>query len=210
MQEPINKHPYTFDGDRGPYMNTFSGIAFYFLTPRPEEVLLEDIAHHLAYQNRSTGATTRDYSIAEHSLLVCDIVIEEITRREVDDGSFRSYGSIVAYIAMQALLHDAEEFVMCDISTPLKSLIAPLYKPIAKGVKKVIGERFGCNLINMPPIIKHADNIAMATEKKQLYRPSDVIWHDLPDPHPAMIPVMTSFEAEMAFQKRYHDLAARM
>ena len=209
MEESINKHPYTFDGDRGPYINTFSGIAFYFLTPRPEEVLLEDIAHHLAYQNRSTGATTRDYSIAEHSLLVCDIVVEDMEWR-MHKGLVHYTEAQVAYIAMQALLHDGEEYVMLDMNTPLKSLIAPLYKPIAIGVKRVISTRFGCDLINMPPMIKHADNIAMATEKKQLYRPSNVIWHDLPEPHPATIPTMTSLEAEAAFLKRFHDLTAKM
>ena len=208
MQESTNKHPYNFDGDRGPYINTFSGISFYFLTPRPEEVLLEDIAHHLAFQSRSTGAVIRDYSVAQHSLLVCDLVTEELEWRRPKDWVIDKHK--LDYICMQALLHDAEEYVTGDINKPFKTLLAPLLDPIAKEIKKAIGEKLGYNLIDMPSIIKHADNVAMATEKKQLYRPSNAVWHDLPDPHPATIPTMTSQEAEAAFLKRFHDLASKM
>lgn len=207
MKKSINEHPYNFDGDRGPYMNTFSGISFYFLTPRPEDILIEDIAHHLAFQSRSTGAVIRDYSVAQHSLLVCDLVIEEITRQDFKNQNI-SAGWAVSYIAMQALLHDAEEFVTGDINKPLKSLLAPILDPIAKGIKKVIGIKLGYDLINMPPMIKHADNVAMATEKEQLYLPSDVIWHKLPEPDTNIIPTMTSLEAEAAFLKRFHRLAS--
>lgn len=207
MQKSINKHPYTYDEDRGPYLNTWSGISFHLLNPSPEEVLLEDIAHHLAFQSRSVGAVTRDYSIAQHSLLVCDLVIRCITRQNLIPSS-RSHGSVVSYMAMQALLHDAEEYVTGDINKPLKTLIAPLLDPIAKKIKKVIGIKLGYDLINMPPIIKHADNVAMATEKQQLYLPSKVKWHDLPEPDTDIIATMTSLEAEAAFLKKFHELAS--
>ena len=202
MTKSVNKHPYTFDEELGPYLNTWSGISFHLLNPTPDEILLEDIAHHLAYQSRSVGACTRDYSIAQHSLLVCDLVMEELIRQ----GTYTVLE--IAYIAMQALLHDAEEYVTGDINKPLKTIIAPLFEPIAKNIKKVIGIKLGYDLMNMPPEIKHADNIAMATEKVQLYKPSNVKWHKLPDPDTNIIPVMTSLEAEAAFLERYHELAS--
>jgi len=202
MQKSINKHPYTYDKDRGPYLNTWSGISFHLLTPSPEEVLLEDIAHHLAFQRRSVGAIIRDYSIAQHSLLVCVLVIKELIRQ----GSYTT--AEINYIAMQALLHDAEEYVTGDVPKPLKTLIAPILDPIAKEIKRIIGIKLGYDLINMPPEIKHADNIAMATEKAQLYKPSKVKWHKLPKPDTNIIPPMTSLEAEAAFLKRFHELAS--
>lgn len=202
MQQSINKHPYTYDDDRGPYLNTWSGISFHLLTPTPDEVLLEDIAHHLAFQSRSTGAVTRDYSVAQHSLLVCDLVIEDLNSQV-------KYTRLkLARIAMKALLHDAEEYVTGDVNKPLKTLLAPLLDPIAKGIKKAISEKLGYDLLNMPPEIKHADNIAMATEKQQLYLPSKVKWHDLPEPDTKILATMTSLEAEAAFLKRFHELAS--
>ena len=57
---------------------------------------------------------------------------------------------------------------------------------------------------------KQADKISMATEKKQLSGLSDVVWHDLPEPHPATIPVMTSAEEETAFLERFRNLAVKM
>jgi len=171
------------------------------LTPSPEEVLLEDIAHHLAFQSRSTGAVTRDFSIAQHSLIVCDLVIKEFIKR--------GYTALeIKNIAMQALLHDSEEYVTGDINKPLKVLIAPILTPVAKEIKRVIGIKLGYDLMNMPPEIKHADNIAMATEKAQLYKPSKVKWHKLPKPDTDIIPPMTSLEAEAAFLKRFHELAS--
>jgi len=201
MQKSINKHPYTYDEDRGPHLNTWSGVSFHLLTPSPEEVLLEDIAHHLAFQSRSTGAVTRDFSIAQHSLIVCDLVIKEFIKR--------GYTALeIKNIAMQALLHDSEEYVTGDINKPLKVLIAPILTPVAKEIKRVIGIKLGYDLMNMPPEIKHADNIAMATEKAQLYKPSKVKWHKLPKPDTDIIPPMTSLEAEAAFLKRFHELAS--
>lgn len=205
MKKSTNEHPYNFDGDKGPYLNTWSGVSFYLLNPSPDDVLIEDIAHHLAFQSRSTGAVTRDYSVAQHSLLVCDLVTEELERRKPKwvVGLHELY-----YICMQALLHDAEEFATGDINKPLKTLLAPLLDPIAKNIKKAVGEKLDYDLINMPKMIKHADNIAMATEKEQLYLPSKVIWHNLPKPDARIIPAMTSLEAEAAFLKRFHELAS--
>lgn len=202
MQKPTNKHPYMYDEDRGPYLNTWSGISFHLLTPSPEEVLLEDIAHHLAFQSRSVGAVTRDYSIAQHSLLVCDLIIKELVRQ----GGYTALEA--AKIAIQALLHDAEEYVTGDVPKPLKVIIAPLLDPIAKEIKRIIGIKLGYDLINMPLEIKHADNIAMATERVQLYKPSEVVWHELPEPSNDIIPTMTSLEAEAAFLKKFHELAS--
>jgi uncharacterized protein len=42
--------------NRGPWFQTFTGRAFFPLNPRPEDVVLEDIAHHLANICRFGGA----------------------------------------------------------------------------------------------------------------------------------------------------------
>ena len=70
---------------------------------------IEDIAHALAQINRFTGHAARPYSVAEHSLLVCDIV--------------RAKG-LNAHAQLLALLHDAHEAYCGDVASPTKSLLS--------------------------------------------------------------------------------------
>lgn len=66
---------------------------------------LGDIAHHLALINRFTGATSRPYSVAEHSLLV-----ERI-------GQARGASSLTR---LALLMHDAHEAYTNDLASPAK------------------------------------------------------------------------------------------
>ena len=51
-----------FQRNRGEWIRTRSGLKFYFEDPRPEDILIEDIAFHLAGLNRFTGACALDHS----------------------------------------------------------------------------------------------------------------------------------------------------
>jgi len=194
MPKSTNSHPYTFDGDKGPYINTYSGRSFHVLHPEPEDIDIIDIAHHLSLQCRSVGAVTRHYSVAQHSLFVWQLVSEQ-----TDD----------PIVQMQAHMYDSEEYVTGDWPTPVKCCI-PGILTVAKNIKRAIGEKYGIDLIDMPPIIKHMDNVAMATEKEQLYIPSDVIWHKMPEPDKRVIPEMSPQEAEKLFIDKSNELAIRV
>lgn len=69
-------------------------------TPR-----IEAIAHSLAQINRF-GHASRPYSVAEHSLLVCEIV--------------KSMG-LDCHAQRAALMHDAHEAFTGDVATPHQS-----------------------------------------------------------------------------------------
>ena len=43
------------NGNRGPWIETFSGRLYYLLDPRPQDIVLADIAHSLARICRFTG-----------------------------------------------------------------------------------------------------------------------------------------------------------
>lgn len=92
----------------GPYIRTASGGRFYFQDLNPDDVTLEDIAHHLSHCNRFAGATPHPYSVAQHSVLVAALVRDtganEMTQRA-------------------ALLHDAAEAYTGDLTSPFKSLL---------------------------------------------------------------------------------------
>ncbi|MDP3133715.1 MAG: phosphohydrolase, partial [Burkholderiaceae bacterium] len=85
------------------YISTFKGNRFYPAEPRIDGIDIEDIAHGLAYQCRFNGQTSAFYSVAQHSLMVADLVPPALRRA--------------------ALLHDAAEAYLGDMVKPLKALV---------------------------------------------------------------------------------------
>lgn len=85
-----------------PYIHTRSG-RFYLHDPR---FVATDIAHALSMLCRFNGHTLEFYSVAEHSLLVA-----ELMRDETGGDSF------------EGLMHDATEAYLSDIPTPFKRLL---------------------------------------------------------------------------------------
>ena len=74
--------------------------------PDPAELSIDTLAHSLAQINRFTGHTRRPYSVAEHSLLVSEIIERA------------GFGSLAA---LAGLMHDAHEALVGDASSPLKA-----------------------------------------------------------------------------------------
>src|SRR5690606_39250974 len=94
------------------WQRMLSGRRLNLLDPTPMDVEIGDIAHGLAFVARWNGQTHGDwaYSVAEHSLLV-----EEIFAR---DNPQAAPGWRLA-----ALLHDAPEYVIGDMISPVKSAL---------------------------------------------------------------------------------------
>lgn len=128
------------------WFSTFTGKKFHPFDPHPEEICLEDIAHHLALQCRYNGACRAFYSVAQHSILVANLVAPE----------HKQWG----------LLHDAAEAYIGDMVRPLK-LGLPIYKEVERKIEAVIAEVFGLPP-EMPPAVKVADNIMLYAERRDL------------------------------------------
>lgn len=88
-----------------PYLTTASGQRYRLTGPELDAPRIGDIAHHLAQINRFTGAASRPYSVAEHSLLCEHIAASE------------GAGPMAR---LCALMHDAHEFVTADFASPAK------------------------------------------------------------------------------------------
>jgi 5'-deoxynucleotidase YfbR-like HD superfamily hydrolase len=163
-----------------PYVSTFLGNRFFLTRPRIDDVDIEDIAHGLAYQCRFNGQTRSFYSVAQHSLMVADLVAEPLR--------------------LSALLHDAAEAYLGDMVKPLKNLF-PEFSTIEAQVMAIIGERFGIDLSHLDPAIKRADLIALATEKRDLMPHSTEDWANLAgiEPLAAAIEPMSPQDAKRAF-----------
>lgn len=119
------------------------------LNPNPELIHIEDIAHALSMVCRFTGHVRRFRSVAAHSLLVCDLV------------------SPAAKLA--ALLHDASEAYLHDLSAPIKegSALGLHYREAEARVQAAIYARFGLPP-GVPDEVRRADVLALRIEQAHL------------------------------------------
>jgi 5'-deoxynucleotidase YfbR-like HD superfamily hydrolase len=137
-----------------------SGRRLDLLDPTPVDIEIEDIAHGLAFVARWNGQTRGDwpYSVAEHSLLV-----EEIFSRQNP--------GIAARWQLAALLHDAPEYVIGDMISPVKSSVGPGYGEMDLRLTAAVHLRFG--LPGVLPVaikkaIKAADKVSAWLEAVQI------------------------------------------
>lgn len=130
-------------------MQTWSGRCYYPHDPRPEDIYIDDIAHHLSMLCRFTGAVSRFYSVAEHCFHVSKLVPQEH--------------------ALVGLLHDAPEAYLNDLNRPLKVGL-PGYKRIEGVNWLAICEKFDLP-IEMDPCIKEADELVYFIEQRALMPP---------------------------------------
>src|SRR6056297_3447597 len=142
------------------WQRMLSGRRLDLLDPTPVDIEIEDIAHGLAFVARWNGQTKGDwpYSVAEHSLLV-----EEI------------YGRIVpaapAKWRLAALLHDAPEYVIGDMISPVKAAVGPGYDELDKRLTAAIHIRFGLPATIPAAVkkqIKKADKISAWMEATEI------------------------------------------
>lgn len=139
----------------GDWMQTHSGVQFWPLDPRPDEVRLEDIAWSLSNQCRYAGHCAFFYSVAQHSVMVAEMVPPEL--------------------AKVALLHDAAEAYLVDLPRPVKRMM-PDYRAAEDVVWRAIAARFGLP-IDIPAAVKAADEDALATEAPVLMPNAPVDWN---------------------------------
>jgi len=178
------------DKDLGPAIGTVSGLRFHLLMPQANEFRIEDIAHALANQCRFVGHTAVYYSVAQHSVHVSRLVPRGL--------------------ALTGLLHDAAEAYVGDMSRPLKLLFDTLkqdaFDRIEHRVMLALSTVFS---IEYPfqPEIKVADNVALATERRDVLAPVMSQWVEgLPDPDPEVIVPLSPAEAKAAFLVRFIEL----
>ncbi len=134
------------------WQRMLSGRRLDLLDPSPFDIEVEDIAHGLAFVARWNGQTRGEhpYSVAEHSLLV-----EDIFGRLAPGGEPRW--------RLAALLHDAPEYVIGDMISPVKGAVGPDYAAMDARLAAAVHLRFGLPAA-LPPavksLIKRADRLS--------------------------------------------------
>ena len=140
------------------WMLTVTGATVDLRRPQAADISTLDVAHSLALTNRFTGHTSRPYSVAEHSLLV-----QEIMQRE--------FGPMPPAAQLAALVHDAHEAYLGDISTPLKQALGGwALESVELPIWHAVQQHFGTTLASRDyaSIIKRCDLMALAMERRDL------------------------------------------
>ncbi|MFC3630231.1 HD domain-containing protein [Paracoccus angustae] len=145
---------------RRAWQRMLSGRRLDLLDPTPVDIEITDIAHGLAFVARWNGQTRGDwpYSVAEHSLLVENILA-------------RLYPGIEMRWRLAALLHDAPEYVIGDMISPVKAALGAEYGRMDERLTAAIHRRFGLPAALPAAIktkIKAADRISARLEAVQI------------------------------------------
>ncbi len=142
------------------WQRMLSGRRLDLLDPTPVDIEIADIAHGLAFVARWNGQTRGDwpYSVAEHSLLVVDILL-------------RLAPAAPPRTLLAALLHDAPEYVIGDMISPVKAAVGPGYGELDDRLQTAINIRFGLPARTPPAVkklVKQADRISAWLEAVHL------------------------------------------
>ena len=179
----------------GPYLQTVSGRWVNPFDPDPSQLDAGDIARALANQCRFGGHCSVFYSVAQHSVIVSELV--EQRGGDAED-------------VFAALMHDATEAYLGDMPHPLKhrSPLGAAFKAAEDQLEQVIRDRFGIR--SDVPEIKRADRALLATERRAF---SAEIWHwpelEGVEPLELELTAWPPDEAARGFARRYAELDAR-
>jgi hypothetical protein len=156
----------------------------------PADIYIEDIAHHLAFECRYGGGVRKHYSVAEHSVNVSKRVPQEY--------------------AKEALLHDASEAYLKDVTSGLKNMPGMAwYRDIEKHFQTIIYETFG--IVSTPEsraAVKYVDDAITLDESLELtadFRPYQVPRSDI-KPLDIQITGHKNLDAESLFLYRFRQL----
>lgn len=130
------------------WIQTYTGRKFYPLNPAAEDICWVDIAHALSNICRFTGHCSEFYSVAQHCVIASQIVTPKNK--------------------LWALLHDASEAYICDVSSPIKKddCFKP-YREIEKNIMDVVMD--ACELSReQPDEISKIDLLLLRTEGRDL------------------------------------------
>ena len=105
------------------WFTTYTGKKFHIFDPSLDEIDIADIAHSLSLICRYGGHLPEHYSVAQHSVLVSNLVPENI--------------------ALEALLHDAEEAYTGDMIRPFKKHPAmSFFNTVGINIEQRINKKF--------------------------------------------------------------------
>lgn len=142
------------------WQKMLSGRRLDLLDPTPVDIEIEDIAHGLSFVARWNGQTIGEfpYSVAEHSLLV-ERLYSAMTPKAPPKWR------------LAALLHDAPEYVIGDMISPVKAAVGDAYGDLERRLGAAVHVRFGLPAevpVRTAAAIKRADQASAWLEATRI------------------------------------------
>lgn len=131
------------------YMN--SGRAIDPANPDPEQIELRDIAIGLSTMYRYNGQLRTGVTVLVHTMAMHNFAEAHM---EVDEDDL-----------LGILLHDAPEYIIGDIVSPVKVALGPLLDPMERAINVAISLRLGISPdLIYRPAVKKLDQMAYVNE----------------------------------------------
>lgn len=184
------------------WMQTYSGTQFFFDPADRDKnnINIVDIARSLSRTIRFNGHSSVPITVAEHSVVVMEIV-------QTEGGTEMQQ--------LYALLHDSHEAYTGDVSRPLKQYLRDRYdmnlRSFEQDVQRQIYDALGIRQPEAAEMaaIERADTWALAAERRR-FMVSNHAWHidgiQVPDYVEGSYGVWGDDEAMRIFEKNYERL----
>jgi len=168
------------------WIETYTGKKFYPQKPDYRDIDIADVAHSLSNKCRYSGATYRFYSVAQHSVHVCEFVPNEYK--------------------LEALLHDASEAYFPDVPYPIKPFLKELMV-YEEALQRAIAHRFNLDF-PWPAIIRKVDREIVVDEARCLMHTGGVEWREGRTGFAKAIIPWEPRDAERAFLDKFSECLA--
>ncbi len=179
----------------GPYLQTVSGRWVNPFDPDPDQIELSDIARALANQCRFGGHCRPFYSVAQHCVIVSELMEQEGGNAED---------------ALAALMHDAPEAYLGDLPHPIKhrSPLGTVFREAEEPLDRMIRRRF--SISDPSEAVKRIDRALLATERRA-FSAEMWDWPELEGVESLQLELRawSPDEAADAFIRRFEELDAR-
>jgi uncharacterized protein len=172
---------------KGDWIQTFTGLAFWPIDPRPDEIRLEDIVGALSKLCRFGGHCLRFYSVAEHCVHVAS--------------------QAPSHLKLAALMHDASEAYLVDVPRPIKPWL-PEYVEIEKCIEKAIAIRFNLHW-PVANAVKQIDDRILEDERIQAMADPPRPWKNFGSPLGVTLQFWSPETAAERFRTAFFEYGGR-
>jgi hypothetical protein len=157
-------------GRVGTWMQTWTGEKCWPRSPRVSDIRIEDVAIGLARECRYGKMTLRWYSVAEHSVIVSELVARIVRMNPMLAGD----PTLEMAVAKEGLFHDCDEAPLHDMPRPIKhdpGMQLDQYRALGVQYRNVVFERFGIKPTNVThSLIDVIDKRLVVDEVEQFMR----------------------------------------
>lgn len=202
---------------RGPYVQTVTGGHWWSFSPRPEDVRLADI---LALRRVCRfGGHLRDeidlYVVLEHGVRVAWLV-RELGGSALECLAALHHDSHEAYPPGDQLgpvlraMRSADACALLRLTPDAFAGLLEVERRAKVAVRVALGVQHVFECEASAKLIKHADMVLLATERRDVMAPSDVDWGSLPEPLRSPIVPWSPREAARLFLQTHEQLGGRL